>query len=189
MIKTLLSVIACVLVGMLLMMLFYFAVVLIFTKSNPANFAKKVMPAWLNAFAMSSSYASMNTCDKKLGISPKLYSFSIPLGATINKVGAVILLTISFLFQAKVFGIELSGGDIGTLILTIVLLSLGAPGMPGAATICMSVLLMQFHIPMEALTLFIGIDAITDPFCTANNVLGAIVGTYCIGKRNGMMRD
>ena len=191
--KTLLSLFICIFAGMLLMMVFYLMVVMVMTKSNPITFAKEVMPAWLNALALSSSNASMpftmDTCEKKLGISPKLFSFSIPLGATINMDGFVIVLTIAFLFLAKVFGVELHGGDIGTLILTIILLSFGAPGMPGVTTICMSVLLLQFHIPMEALTVFIGIDALTDPLNTANNVLGDIVGTYCIGKRNGLMKE
>jgi len=191
--KTLLSLFICIFAGMLLMMAFYLMVVMIMTKSNPIAFAKNVMPAWLNALALSSSSASMpftmDTCDKKLKISPKLFSFSIPLGATINMDGFVIVLTIAFLFLAKVFGVELHSGDIGTLILTIILLSFGAPGMPGVSTLCMSVLLLQFHIPMEALTVFIGIDALTDPLNTANNVLGDIVGTYCIGKRNGLMKE
>ncbi len=192
-IKTLLSLLICILVGMLLMMAFYFMIIMLTTKSNPLTFARDVMPAWLNAFSLSSSSASMpftmNTCEKKLGISPKLFSFSIPLGATINMDGFVIFLTIAFLFLAKVFGVELHGGDLGTLILTIILLSFGAPGMPGVGTVCMSVLLLQFHIPMEALTVYIGIDALIDPLCTANNVLGDIVGTYCIGKLNGLVQE
>ena len=44
---------------------------------------------------------------------------------------------------------------------------------------------MQFNVPMEALALYIGINAIIDPMNTANNVLGDMVGTYCIGKRFG----
>lgn len=192
-IKSLLTLFICILLGMLLMMTFYLTAVLVTTRSNPVTFFKNAIPAWLNAFALSSSNASMpftmNTCDKKLGVSPKLYSFSIPLGATINMDGFVIVLTIAFMFLSKVFGIHLSGGDIGTLILTIILLSFGCPGMPGASTICMSVLLLQFHIPMEALALFIGIDAITDPMNTANNVFGDIVGTFCVGKRNNMMQS
>ncbi len=103
--------------------------------------------------------------------------------------GFVIVLTISTLFLAKEFGIELSTGEIGSMIVTIILLSFGAPGIPGVSTICMSVLLFQFHIPMEALALFIGIDAVTDPLNTANNVFGDIVGTFCVGKRSGMMRQ
>ncbi|SFG05887.1 dicarboxylate/amino acid:cation symporter [Oribacterium sp. WCC10] len=190
-IMTLLSLFFCILLGMIVMLIFYLTVVFIMTGSNPFEFFKNAVPAWLNAFALSSSSAAMpftmDTCDKKLNISPKLYSFSIPLGATINMDGFVVVLTISTLFLAKVFGVELSGGEIASLIVTIVLLSFGAPGIPGVSTICMSVLLMQFHVPMEALAIFIGIDAITDPLNTANNVFGDIVGTFCVGKRSGMM--
>ena len=190
--KTLVSLFVCILLGMIFMLIFYLLAVLIVTRSNPIDFFQKAIPAWLNAFALSSSNASMaftmNTCDKKLRISPKLYSFSIPLGATINMDGFVIILTIAFLFLSKVFGITLSTGEIVALIVTIILLSFGAPGMPGVSTICMSVLLLQFNVPMEALALFIGIDAITDPLGTANNVFGDIVGSYCVAKRNGMMQ-
>ncbi len=190
--KTLVSLFVCILLGMIFMLIFYLLAVLIVTRSNPIDFFQKAIPAWLNAFALSSSNAAMaftmNTCDKKLRISPKLYSFSIPLGATINMDGFVIVLTIAFLFLSKVFGITLSTGEIVALIVTIILLSFGAPGMPGVSTICMSVLLLQFNVPMEALALFIGIDAITDPLNTANNVFGDIVGSYCVAKRNGMMQ-
>ncbi|WP_026527482.1 dicarboxylate/amino acid:cation symporter [Butyrivibrio sp. VCD2006] len=192
-ISTMVSLFISLLLGLVIMMVFYMTVVMILTKSNPIRFLKEAIPAWLNAFALSSSSAAMaftmQTCDKKLKISPRLYSFSIPLGATINMDGFVIVLTISFLFLAKVFGVTLSTGDISALIVTIVLLSFGAPGIPGVSTICMSVLLMQFNVPMEALALFIGIDAITDPLNTANNVFGDIVGTYCIAKRNNMMQE
>ncbi len=190
--KTLVSLFVCILLGMIFMLIFYLLAVLIVTRSNPIDFFQKAIPAWLNAFALSSSNAAMaftmNTCDKKLRISPKLYSFSIPLGATINMDGFVIVLTIAFLFLSKVFGITLSTGEIVALIVTIILLSFGAPGMPGVSTICMSVLLLQFNVPMEALALFIGIDAITDPLNTANNVFGDIVGSYCVARRNGMMQ-
>ena len=191
-ISTLLSLFLCIFLGMLMMMVFYLTVIFIMTGSNPFEFFRNALPAWLNAFALSSSNAAMpftiDTCDKKLKVSPKLYSFSIPLGATINMDGFVIVLTISALFLSKVFGVELSEGNIGSLIMTIVLLSFGAPGIPGVSTICMSVLLMQFNIPMEALAIFIGIDAVTDPLNTANNVFGDIVGTFCVGKRSGMMQ-
>ncbi len=191
--KTLVTLFICIFTAMIMMFLFYLLAVLVTTKSNPFDFFQRAVPAWLNAFALSSSNAAMtftmNTCDKKLNISPKLYSFSIPLGATINMDGFVIVLTIAFLFLAKVFGVALSSGELVTLIITIVLLSFGAPGMPGVGTICMSVLLLQFNVPMEALALFIGINAITDPFGTANNVFGDIVGSYCVAKRNGMMQD
>lgn len=187
-IRSLPSLFLCILLGTGLIIAFYLAAVLIMTRTNPLTFLKNAAPACLNAFALSSSNASMpstmNVCDKKLGISPKLYSFSIPLGTTVNLNGLVILLTTAFMFLSKVFGIELSGWDMGALILTITLLSLGCPGIPGSATICMSVLLMQFHVPMEALAVFVGISTIIDPLSTANNVLGNITGTFCIGKRS-----
>ena len=192
-IKSLLSLFICILLGIITMMCFYLIIIFIATRTNPLDFLKNTIPAWLNAFALSSSNAAMpftmDICDKRLKISPKLYSFSIPLGATINMDGFVIVLTISTLFLAKVFGVELSGGNIGSLIVTIILLSFGAPGIPGISTICMSILLMQFHIPMEALAIFIGIDAVTDPLNTANNVFGDIVGSFCVAKNTGLMQD
>ena len=91
--------------------------------------------------------------------------------------------TICTLFFAKAFGVGLSGNDYVMLVITVLLLSMGAPGIPGAGILCQSVLLAQFGIPMEALTIYVAVNSILDPFVTADNVIGDITGTFIVAKR------
>ena len=191
--KSLLSLLLCILAGYAVIVALYLLIVLIMTRSTPLFFLKRAFPAWLNAFALSSSNAAivntMHVCDRNLRISPKLYSFSIPLGATVNMDGGTITVLTSLLFFAKLYGVTFTPGDLVALCLTVVLLSFGCPGIPGASVVIVSVLLNQFGIPADALGLFIGVVAILDPFSTANNVLGDAVGTYCVARRLGMMQQ
>lgn len=190
--RTITSLLICIFLTYIGMLLIYNMLVLILTKRSPILFSKYAFEAWVNTFALSSSNASMaytmDVCDKKLGISPKVYSVSIPLGATINMDALCSTLTITTLFFAKVFGIALSPAEIGTLIFTIVVLSMGAPGVPGMSVLCLSVLMNQFGIPVEALAIYVGICSFIDPFNSANNVFGDITGTYIIASRNGLLK-
>ncbi len=94
-------------------------------------------PAMLSAFTFASSNAalpaSMETCDKRLGVAKKVYSFSLPLGATINMDGSCITQMISALFMAKIFGIPITGSVVFSLALAIFALSVGAPGVSAYA--------------------------------------------------------
>lgn len=132
---------------------------------------------------------TMEVCDKKLRISPKLYSFSIPLGATINMDGLSVMLSLTTLFFANAFGITLSPADILSLIFTIVVLSVGTPGIPGTGLICLSVLIKQCGIPIKALSIFVGVYSLLDPINTANNVFGDVTGTYIVAKRSKLIQE
>ena len=174
------------------MVVAYMLIVLIFAKTNPIAFIRKTFSAFINAFALSSSNAAMahtmDVCDKKLGVSPKVYSFSIPLGATINMDGTSVVLTLTVLFFAKTFGITLTPSDYVSMIFTVIVLSMGCPGIPGAGMVCASVLLRQFGIPLDALAMIVGLYSVIDPLTTADNVMGDMTGTYVIAKRSGLVR-
>lgn len=174
------------------MMIAYCMIVLLYTHTNPFIFLKNTLSAWINAFALRSSNASMaktmEVCENNLHIEPRLYSFSIPLGATVNMDGLTVALTIGTLFLAKSFGIIMTTKEIFSLLITIVILSMGAPGIPGTSILCMSVLLAQYGIPMEALAVYISLESFLDPFSTANNVFGDMVGTYSVAKKNGYIK-
>jgi|GEM_PF-20169 len=154
----------------------YALLILLVARLNPLTFFQKYHPTMLMAFTLSSSNAclpeSMEACGKGLGISRKVYSFSLPLGATINMDGGCITQMISALFMAKIFGVPLSGPMIFSLILSIFILSVGAPGVPGGALVCLSILLPQLGIPVEALSLIMGLYCIVDMMQTCVNVTG-----------------
>ena len=169
-----------------IMLVIYALIILIFGRLNPLLFFKKFYPAMLAAFTFASSNAalptSMGVCGSRLGISKKIYSFSLPLGATINMDGGCITQIISALFMAKTFGIPINGSIILSLVLAIFVLSVGAPGVPGGALVCISILLPQIGIPAEAISIIIGLYSIVGMMLTCVNVTGDAAITLAVAK-------
>lgn len=167
-----------------LLVLVVYALILVFVRRRPSIFFKKFGPAMLTAYSMSSSNAvlpiSMDICGEKLGISRKLYSFSLPLGATINMDGGCVLQVVSALFLAKVYNVPLQGGVLFSLFLTVMALSVGAPAVPGANLVCVALIIPQIGIPMEAISLLIGLYPLASSIITMVNCTGDAVITTAI---------
>ncbi len=187
----LLGLIGTFLVGIILMMLVYSLIILVIAHLSPIKFFKKNFPGMLTTFSLSSSNAAMPTnldiCENAMGISSRVCSFSIPLGATINMDGFCIYLTIAGLFLAKMFGIEVTSSSIATLILTVVMISISAPGIPGVSIVCLSVLLGVLRVPVEAIGLVMGIDALVDMVRTVSNTTGDIAVTLAVAKSENLV--
>lgn len=193
-IKTLLSVLAMfgtVLVGYVAMTIFYYLLIFIVGKLNPIPFAKKYAPTMLQVFSLSSSNAAipinMEACDKMLGIKKKIYSLSIPIGATLNMSGTCIHLAIFALALAKAYGVPLSGSIMISIVISIIVLSMGTPGIPGSGLICLSVLIAQIGIPIEAIGLVMGIDPLCSMFRTMINCLGDVAVSAIVAKDENEM--
>ena len=173
------------------MLAFYGLMILVVARLNPLTFFRKNREGMITSFVLSSSSAAMptnmRTCTDKLGISPKVCSFSIPLGATVNMDGACIFMTIATLFLAKGYGIEITTPALLSLLVTIILLSLGAPGVPGAGIVCIGVALQSVGVPVEALGLIIGIYPFFDMFTTMSNTTGDVAAALVVAKREGLV--
>lgn len=182
--KPLLSLLGWVLLcglGMLLMIGVYLMMVLVTTRLNPLMLLRKLLRLWVTAIAQCSSSAcipeTMKTCGRRLGISPKVYTFSIPLGATINMDGACVYYAVSALFISRIYQLDLSIGMLVSLFLTIIILSMGAPGVPGANLVSMVVIFAQLGIPMEAVSLFVGLNTFVDMIATVSNITGDVTAS------------
>ena len=175
--------------GLACMLVIYCLLLILFGHLNPRPFLKKYFPVALQVFSMSSSNASiplnMDFCEKKIGISSKVYSLTIPLGATLNMDGTCIQLAIFALALAKVYGVPVSGGNLLTMAFLIIILSMGAPGIPGAGVICLSVLLEQLQVPTEAVSLVMGIGPLLGMFLCMSNCIGDMVVTTIVAKQSG----
>jgi len=171
--------------GYFFMVLAYGLLLLIF-RLNPLKFYKAYSPAAFTAFSLSSSTAtipmSVKMCDERLGISKKLYSFSIPFGATVNMDGTCVTLTITSFFMAKIFGIPITPSLMFTAALAILLLSIGAPGVPGSTLVCISMLMPQIGVPAEAVTLFMAMNSLTGLGQTLCNCTGDAAVTTIVAK-------
>ena len=124
----------------------------------------------------------MKNCQEKLGCSRDIASFVLPLGATINMDGTAIYMGVCSLFIANVYGIDLTMAQMGMIVLTGTLASIGTAGVPGAGLIMLSMVLLSVGLPMEGLALVAGIDRILDMFRTTVNITGDAAVTCVINE-------
>lgn len=168
----------------------YCLLVLLIGRLNPLVLMKRHAPTMLTNFSLASSNASMpfniDSC-RKLGVPSKICAFSIPLGATVNMDGSCIYMAVAGLFLAKVFGVELDSSSFVSMIFSIIVLSIGAPGIPGSGLICLSVLLVQLGVPAEALSLIMGIDSLMGMFRTAVNSTGDVAVSLIVAKTEKLL--
>jgi Na+/H+-dicarboxylate symporter len=171
-----------VLLGLVLLGVFYLVIVLIFGRMSPAKFMQSTREALLLAFSTSSSAAviplSLKIADDELGVAPPVSKFVIPLGATINMGGTALYQVCAAVFLTQVFGIDLSVGALVTLIATAVGASIGSPSTPGVGIVILATILQGIGVPSAGIALIIGVDRILDMSRTAINVAGDL--TACV---------
>ena len=160
----------------------------IFTGLNPIRFIKKFFPVMAFAFSTATSNAtiplSIETLSKKVGVSKKISSFTIPLGATINMDGTSIMQGVAVVFAAQAFGIHLSMADYITVIGTATLASVGTAGVPSVGLVTLTMVFNSVGLPVEAIGLIMGIDRILDMTRTAVNITGDAVCTTIVAHQN-----
>jgi len=160
----------------------------IFTGLNPIRFIKKFFPVMAFAFSTATSNAtiplSIETLNKKVGVSKKISSFTIPLGATINMDGTSIMQGVAVVFAAQAFGISLSLTDYIVVIGTATLASIGTAGVPSVGLVTLTMVFNSVGLPVEAIGLIMGIDRILDMARTAVNITGDAVCTTVVAHQN-----
>lgn len=153
-------------------------------KLNPFTFFKGIAPASLVAFSTQSSAGTLPVTIKcsedKLGVSKRISSFVLPLGATINMDGTSLYLSVAAVFAAQAYGIELSFVQIMTIVLIATLGSIGVAGVPGAGLVMLTLVLTTVNLPLEAIALVAGVDRFMDMFRTAVNITGDASGAAII---------
>ncbi len=166
----------------------YMALLKIFTGLNPVRFIKKFFPVMTFAFSTATSNAtiplSIETLEKKVGVSKKISSFTIPLGATINMDGTAIMQGVAVVFTAQLFNINLSVADYLTVIATATLASVGTAGVPSVGLITLSMVFSSVGLPVEGIAYIMGIDRILDMLRTAVNITGDAVCTTIVAHQN-----
>lgn len=189
----LLKYMAAVFLGLLIHCFITYMILLkAFTGLHPATFLKKFLPVMGFAFTTATSNAviplSISTLEKKIGISRKISSFTIPLGATINMDGTAIMQGVAVIFAAQAYNIPLGLEQYLTVIATATLASIGTAGVPGVGLITLSMVFTSVGLPVEAIALIMGIDRILDMTRTAVNITGDAVCTAIIAYQNKELR-
>lgn len=158
-------------------------------KINPLKHFNAVSTALLTAFSTSSSSATlpitMSEVEKKSGISNKITSFTLPLGATINMDGTALYELVAVMFIAQQYGMDLTIGKQIIIVVTALLASIGAAGIPMAGLVMISIILKAVDLPLEGIGLILAVDRILDMFRTSVNVWSDSCGAAIIAKSEG----
>lgn len=172
--------IACILHAVII----YSLCVHIFAKMNPLTFFKGIAPAAIVAFSTASSAATLPVTLKNtrenLGVSNKITSFVVPLGATINMDGTAIYQGVAVIFIAQFYGLDLSFLQLLTVVITTILASIGTAGVPGAGMIMLAMVLTAVGLPLEGIAIIAGVDRVLDMFRTTVNIVGDASGAVTV---------
>jgi Na+/H+-dicarboxylate symporter len=164
-------------------------IVRIIGKSRAFRHFSNMSTPLLTAFSTSSSGATlpltMTAVEENSGVSNKVTSFTLPLGATINMDGTALYELIAVLFIAQAYGVDLSVLEQVIVVITALLASIGAAGIPMAGLVMISVILTAVGLPLEGVGLILSVDRILDMFRTATNVWSDSCGAVVIAKSEG----
>ncbi|VAW56496.1 Proton/glutamate symporter @ Sodium/glutamate symporter [hydrothermal vent metagenome] len=158
-------------------------------KVNPILHYKAMSSALLTAFSTSSSSATlpltMDCVEHKAGVSNRVTSFTLPLGATVNMDGTALYECIAAIFIAQAYGLDLSFTTQFTIVFVALVTSIGVAGIPSASLVAISIILGTIGLPLEGVGLILAVDRILDMCRTAVNVFSDSVAAVLIGRLEG----
>jgi proton glutamate symport protein len=152
------------------------------------KFAKAVREPAVIAFSTTSSEAALPRAMEvleRLGVPRRIVSFVLPLGYSFNLDGTTLYLSLAAVFVAQAAGVELTTGQQITMMLTLMLTSKGVAGVPRAALVILAGTLASYGLPLEGITLILGVDELMDMARTMVNVIGNCLATVVIAKWEG----
>ena len=167
----------CVLLALFIhFALVYGSVVQFLGKKSFVWFIKNFAPAMSVAFSTSSSSAvlpvSLETAQNKLGIRKSISSFVQPLGATVNMDGTAIMQGVATVFIAQLSGINLTIGQMATVVIIATIASIGTAGVPGVGLVMLAMVLTAVGLDPAAIGIILGIDRLLDMTRTVVNITG-----------------
>ncbi len=159
---------------------------------GPIRLFHGIREAWMIAFTTRSSAATLPVTianvTQRLGVSPKVANFSLPLGATMNMDGTALYEGVAIIFLIQIYGglddvsIAMTMGVTLLIFITAVLASVGAAAVPDAGLVTMVLVASAVHLPIYYIPLIFAVDAFLDMFRTSTNVLGDTVGAIVVNR-------
>ena len=157
---------------------------------SPKEFYKRASTIFLTAFSTSSSSATMpvtmETLQNNFGVPEKITSFSIPIGVTFNMDGTALFEVVAAIFVAQVFGVEITALGQFTLIVLVLVTSIGVAGVPGGSIPILMAAMAALDIPPEGIALILGVDRLLDMGRTVVNVTGDTVAALFLARKSGV---
>lgn len=156
---------------------------------SPIKYVRAMASALMTAFSTSSSSATlpltMECVEKNAGVSNTVSSFVLPLGATVNMDGTALYECVAVMFISQAYGIELGFYAQFKVVLTALLASIGAAGIPAAGLVMMAIVLRSVGLPLEAVGLVLAVDRILDMCRTTVNVWSDSTGAVIVARTEG----
>ncbi|MEO7133156.1 MAG: cation:dicarboxylase symporter family transporter [Vicinamibacterales bacterium] len=155
------------------------------------GFFKAIKEPALIAFSTTSSEAALPRAMESVeafGVPRKIVSFILPLGYSFNLDGSTLYLSLAAVFVAQAAGVDLTVGQQITMLLTLMLTSKGVAGVPRASLVILAATLASYNLPLEGITLILGVDALMDMGRTMTNVIGNCLASVVIAKWEGQFR-
>ncbi len=156
------------------------------------KFVRAVKEPAVIAFSTSSSEAALPRAMEvleRLGVPRPVVAFVLPLGYSFNLDGSTLYLSFAAMFVAQAAGVELSIGQQITMLLTLMLTSKGVAGVSRASLVILAGTLASYNLPLEGITLILGVDAVMDMARTMINVIGNCLATVVVSRWEGNFID
>lgn len=167
-----------------IMVMVYMALLVVFTRRSPVEFLKQTAPLYATTAATCSSLASLTVAldiaENRLKLPRSIYSFTLPLGAQLNKDGTAIMLAAVLLFTAQAAGVDFSLAQQVVIVLIGLVLSEGSGGIPGGGLVIAMIFVQAFNLPLEIAAIVGGIYRLIDMGSTTVNCMGDMVGTMIV---------
>ncbi|HET6629883.1 MAG TPA: dicarboxylate/amino acid:cation symporter [Woeseiaceae bacterium] len=161
----------------------------VFGRVNPWKIYPAMAPAMLTAFSTASSSATlpvtMECVEKNAGVSNKISSFVLPLGATVNMNGTALYECCAAIFLAQAYGLHLSFGVQFSIVFMALLTSIGVAGVPAASLVAIAVILSAIGLPLEALGVLLVFDRVLDMVRTSVNIFGDACCAVIVARMDG----
>ena len=174
-----------------LMVVVYMILLRALSGASPLTFLKKTGPLYATTAATCSSLASLTVAldlaEKRLKLPTSIYSFTLPLGAQLNKDGTSVMLSAILLFTAQAAGVEFDLASTITILLVGLVLSEGSSGIPGGGLVSALIFVQAFQLPLEIAAIVGGIYRLIDMGSTTINCMGDMVGTVIVAKSEGFV--
>ena len=158
-------------------------------KQNPWKHISKMSSAILTAFSTCSSGAALpiniRDSQEKCGVSPKIASFVLPLGSTINMNGTALYECVAAIFIAQAYGIDLTIVQQIVIVLTALLAAIGTAGIPMAGMVMLAIVLGAVGLPLEGVGIVLAVEQFCDMPRTMINSYGDACGAVIIAHSEG----
>ena len=127
----------------------------------------------------------MDCVEDKAGVSNKISSFVLPLGATVNMNGTALYECAAAMFLAQAYGLDLTFGIQFVIVVTALLTSIGVAGVPSASLVAIAIILVAVGLPVEAIGVLMVFDRILDMMRTSINIWGDCCCATIVARLEG----